>query len=727
MSESKPEQQSSQQPNIEPTVLDYVLAKLMPWRGPAPEIPDQEMGAQMYSREESASSQLYQKPVVTTAQTWFTKIPWRTVGALFLALLGQFALNPPLRQGVLGGGLFLVAVLVLFWSVQRGELSLAVPDVVEIQKDDLRFAPRPLAAGMLVSLVAFYAFSNNLFTDLNVFLWLVGLGLVVWSFWFPRPDFGDFSRRVVEFFRQKGWSFSISKNTVLLVAALLVVIYFRTHNVGEVVPEMFSDQAEKLWDVYDVLQGQTRIFFPRNTGREGFQFYLIALTIKLFDTGISFLSMKIGTIFMGIVMLPYLYLLGKELGNRRVGLLAMVLGGISYWPNILARVALRFILYPAFAAPTLYYLVRGLRTGQRKYIILSGLFLGIGLHGYTPFRAVPILVVLVFFLYWLHNRRQVKLQDSIIKLGLVAFIALIIFLPLLRVWTQMPEIFTYRTLTRLTNVEVGNAMPTGLALVGVFLKNVWNGLLMFNWDSGNIWVNTIPHTPSLEIVSGAAFLLGTALVLFRYLKERRWEDGFLLIGLPVLMLPSTLVLAYPAENPAPNRAAGAAVVVFVLAALGIEAVLRAVRKNISGPVGNRVALLLGLFLVLIAMGHNYTLTFDTFPGQYGPSVWNTSELGAVVEQFTDTVGSSDQAWVLAYPYWVDTRLVAINAGFPNKDFAIWPEDLDQTLFVPSPKLFLVKIDDSAGLDILEATYPEGKSSVYEGRYPSQSFIIYYVP
>ena len=82
MSESKPEQQSSQQPNIEPTVLDYVLAKLMPWRGPAPEIPDQEMGAQMYSREESASSQLYQKPVVTTAQTWFTKIPWRTVGAL---------------------------------------------------------------------------------------------------------------------------------------------------------------------------------------------------------------------------------------------------------------------------------------------------------------------------------------------------------------------------------------------------------------------------------------------------------------------------------------------------------------------------------------------------------------------------------------------------------------------------------------------------------------------
>ena len=49
------------------------------------------------------------------------------------------------------------------------------------------------------------------------------------------------------------------------------------------------------------------------------------------------------------------------------------------------------------------------------------------------------------------------------------------------------------------------------------------------------------------------------------------------------------------------------------------------------------------------------------------------------------------------------------------------------LAAPGRPVFLVKIDDTAGLDILEATYPEGKSSVYEGRYPSQSFIIYYVP
>ena len=723
MTEQKPEQQ----PQTEPSVLDYVRAKLMPWRGPAPEIPAETDRSGHLPLADPAESRLYSTAGEGGA-TLMDRLPWRSLGALILALIGQFALMPTLHSGVMGAAFFAVAAGMAVWAVQAGELVLARPTEEEQQQDDFRFDIRLMLAGMLLSLIAFFAFSNNLYTDLNVSLWLIGLGLIVWALWFPRPDLGEWTGRILNFFRQPKWDVSISRQMVLLVIVMAVAIFFRVNRVGEVVPEMFSDQAEKLWDVYDVTQGQTRIFFPRNTGREGLQFYLIAWTIKLFNTGFSFLSMKIGTIFLGIVMLPYLYLLGKELGNPKVGLLAVFFAGVSYWPNILARVALRFILYPAFAAPSLYFMVRGLRTGQRKYFILSGIFLGIGLHGYTPFRAVPILVVVTFLLYWLHNRTRVNFQEAFLRLGLIVLISLIIFLPLLRVWIQMPEIFSQRTLTRLTNVEVGSEMPTGLDLIGVFFSNLWNGLLMFNWDSGGIWVNTITHAPSLDLVAGAAFFLGVSLILFRYLKNKHWEDGFLLYAIPVLMLPSILVLAYPNENPAPNRAGGAAVIVFVIAALGIEAVLRAVREHTGGQSGKRVALLIGVLLLLISAGQNYVLTFETFPTQYRNSnVWNTSELGAVVEQFTNTVGSSDQAWVVAYPHWVDTRLVGIQAGFPTKDFAIWPEDLETTLDIPTPKLFLLKIDDTDGMEALETYYPEGTASLYEAKNPAQSFFIYYVP
>jgi hypothetical protein len=281
--------------------------------------------------------------------------------------------------------------------------------------------------------------------------------------------------------------------------------------------------------------------------------------------------------------------------------------------------------------------------------------------------------------------------------------------------------------TRMTSLEAGDQMAQGWALLGVFIKNVWDGLLMFNWDSGEIWVNSIVGSPSLEIVSGAAFILGLVLVIGRYAREKRWEDGMLLWGIPILMLPSTLALAFPQENPAPSRVGGVMVLVFILAAMGIEAILRAVRQRMGGVLGLRLAVVLGVSLMLVSIGHNYQLTFHTFTENYRQNVKDTSDMGTVIAQFTDTVGSPDQAWVVAVPHWVDTRLVGINAGFPIKDFAIWEDDLDETLMVDSPKLFLLKYDDETGLETLETLYPQGNFSVYTAEIPDHSFIIYSVP
>jgi hypothetical protein len=490
---------------------------------------------------------------------------------------------------------------------------------------------------------------------------------------------------------------------------------------------MVSDQAEKLWDVVDLLEGENRIFFPRNTGREGLQMYLIAFTGRLFNTGISFMSMKIGTVFLGILMLPFMYLIGKELSNKTVGLLAMFFSGIAFWLNSLARVALRFILYPAFAAPTIYYLLRGLRTGRRRDFILTGIFLGIGLHGYTPFRAIPILVVAALLLYWLHKRDRATLSKTMIWLGVVAIVSLIIFLPLLRVWIEMPEAFNQRTISRITDQEVGDQMPNGFDLVDVFFQNVWDGLLMLNWDSGPVWVNTIPTAPSLDFISGALFVLGVGLLLWRYITQRKWQDIFLLIAIPILMLPSTLALAYPQENPAPNRAGGAAVVVFIIIALALEAIFRSIKEQITGKTGARFAWIVVGVLALISLTANYSMTFNTYKDQYTNRAWNTSELGAVIEQFIDTVGSPDQAWVVAYPHWVDTRLVGINAGQPTRDYAIWPEEIGHTQAIQSPKLFLFKLEDENARETLEDLYPEGAVSLYTSEVPSHSFFIYYVP
>jgi hypothetical protein len=106
------------------------------------------------------------------------------------------------------------------------------------------------------------------------------------------------------------------------------------------------------------------MFFPRNTGREGFQMYWTLLVAGVFGTGLSFLSLKLGTVLLGLLTLPYIYLLGVELGGRRLGLIALILFGIGYWPNLVSRIGLRFPLYPLFVAPCLFYLC-GLRAFKK--------------------------------------------------------------------------------------------------------------------------------------------------------------------------------------------------------------------------------------------------------------------------------------------------------------------------------------------------------------------------
>jgi hypothetical protein len=102
-------------------------------------------------------------------------------------------------------------------------------------------------------------------------------------------------------------------------------------------------------------------------------------------------------------------------------------------------------------------------------------------------------------------------------------------------------------------------------------------------------------------------------------------------------------------------------------------------------------------------------------------------MGAVIAQFAETVGQGENAWVVAYPHWVDTRLVGIHAGFPLRDFAIWPEYFETTRTVPGPKLFLIRSDDSADLARLEELYPQGELKEYVSEVENHNFYIFFVP
>ncbi len=532
-------------------------------------------------------------------------------------------------------------------------------------------------------------------------------------------------RRLIDFVRQNSWKISVTRWTLLVLAVVGLVVFLRLYQLGSVPSEPFSDHAEKILDVYDVSQGQTHIFFPRNTGREAIQMYLTLVVSWIFGTGLSFLSLKIGTVIAGLVTLPYMYLLGKELGGKRLGLLALFFAGIAYWPNVISRVGLRFPLYPLFVAPTLYYLIRGLRTRNRNDFILAGLFLGFGLHGYSPFRIVPFVVVIAVGLYILHAQSRGTRKQALAWLGVVALVSFIVFLPLARYWVDNPTAFGIRAFSRVTGSETPLPGPAWQ----IFLSNTWNALKMFNWDDGQIWVHSVTYRPALDVVSAALFIIGIFLLLVRYIRQRHWLDLFLLLSVPLLQLPSILSLAFPTENPALNRAAGAYVPVFLIVAIALDGLLGAIASRMNR---RPAAALSGVVLVVLAgtaVFQNYDLVFRQYATQFDGGAWNSSEMGAVIKQFGQTYGNTDNTWIVPYPYWVDTRLPGVWAGIPNRDFALWPQDFASTQTVVGTKLIILNIEDTADVDTLEQLYPQGVISTFHSatKLAGKDFFIFFIP
>jgi hypothetical protein len=213
----------------------------------------------------------------------------------------------------------------------------------------------------------------------------------------------------------------------------------------------------------------------------------------------------------------------------------------------------------------------------------------------------------------------------------------------------------------------------------------------------------------------------------RYIRRRHWLDLFLLLSVPLLMMPSILSLAFPDENPALNRAGGAIVVVFLISALAMEGFLEGIKSRLGKEWGPPLASALALLLLIWSGASNYNLVFNRYYREYEVSSWNTSEMGAVIGDFANTVGDRDSAWVLAFPHWVDNRLVGISAGFPTKNYALGPEELEQSLEVPPPKMFLVKPEDEEGLEALMELYPNGANSLYESAFENKDFYIFFVP
>ncbi|MHB0869051.1 MAG: ArnT family glycosyltransferase [Chloroflexota bacterium] len=643
-----------------------------------------------------------------------------------LVIWGQWALLS--QRAILDGILLFSISALLFIRHVLPEGAIVRPVAAQGAVLSAQMAGRMPHAGALLRLAAASAGLAWLFSGGNSFrtetllVWVLAVTLYVAAFWERGPAGGPSVVVRARGLVLKG--LRLTWPAVALLLVLAVAVFFRYYQIGSVPAEMTSDHAEKLLDVRDVLRGEHRIFFPRNTGREPLQFYLAVPFVQA--VGLGFLALKLVTASVSLATVPLVYLIGREIADARYGLLAAFFLAVSRWDVAIGRVGLRFPLNPFFAALAFYFLLRALRRGRRNDYLLCGLATGIGLYGYSPFRAMLLLILLALLLrlgWGLREGRNAVLRVA--GNGAVCFGAvLVVLIPLAHHMVEQPQMFWLRAVSRVAPGDA--ALPANP--VGVLLGNLANGLLMFNWRGDAVWVNTVPGDPVLDFVSGGLFVLGVVWMLFGAIKEREAVASYLLLAFLVFMLPSVLSLSFPGENPSVVRAGANTFIAALLAAVPVYLVGKRILEAVPA-VGLRVLVAGAATLLLAATAQvNYDRYFVDYANQYRQSARNSSEIAAVISSFASSVGSKEGSYIKSWPHWVDTRAVAFNIGAPDwNNVLMSAEDIARHSPGAGNKLYIMHKDDKDAAQRLQQRFPEGQLRTQPSAAPGQEFVVFFVP
>ncbi len=636
------------------------------------------------------------------------------VASIGLGIGAQFALNarhvPP---GIIGYG---VAVGVAVIGVSHIRVLPYQPAPVPIQSHPTPWSWRLslVVLALIAGTNTFALSSGNRYRPAGVVLWLISI-LCWWLAW---ADTRWFTALKIQ----------LTARRLALLAAIMTILLlgavFRFAHLTSNPAEMGSDHVEKLLDVHDILSGSPSIFFERNTGREPWQFYWTVMLVRLTGIAPDFMALKLGTALIGWLMLPAVFLLAREVAGSRVALLAMLLAAITSWAVIPARFGLRYPLAPCAVAWTMFFLVRGLRRNERTAMLAAGVWIGIGLQGYTAYRLLPAIVLLLLLLwiigYAVQHRYALAAQTALHG-GLALVMAVLVMLPLLHYAYERPDRFFYRMTTRLTSHERAIEGEIG----PILLNNLKEVLLFFNYTTDRVPVVNILSMPALDLVLGALLVIGMAAILT--LTVRRHNPWLLVVaGTGILMLlPSALSLAFPLENPSTVRTGGAIPLLMIVCALPpgllLEAGSRVQLRMLRGAV-----LLAVVVLVLAAIQLNADRVFRQYPAQYCRVAPNASDVARELHAFVAAGHSRDAAWIVGYPHWIDYRAVGVWIGdirFANHVFGA--EEALQIEPGDQPVWFALHAHDGATQQALWTRYPHGMARTVRGSHcPDQQFVVF---
>jgi hypothetical protein len=299
-------------------------------------------------------------------------------------------------------------------------------------------------------------------------------------------------------------------------------------------------------------------------------------------------------------------------------------------------------------------------------------------------------------------------------------------MPLIRYAVDYPDQLLYRAVTRISDVE----NPIAGDSAAIFLNNIKDVLLVFNYTFDEVWVVSIPFTPTMDMVLGAMLVVGAAAAVAQSIRQRNPWPALLLATGVLMLMPSALSLAFPRENPSTMRISGALPLLMLICAVVPGMALHAARHWRQRGQGALAVVVVGMLCSAVIV-LNIDRVFVQYPAAYCPRIKNTRDMAAEMADFLRAGYPRENTWVIEYQdwWWVDARALGLwtgNINFPHR--VIGAEQVAQIDLGGRAGWFLLHPDDTAALQVLEQKYPTGTARLFGASQcpdlPEKQFVIF---
>ncbi len=476
----------------------------------------------------------------------------------------------------------------------------------------------------------------------------------------------------------------------VLVGILLVAAALRLVGITQISPPGIEHDEVANWLIDRlILSGEHAIYFTRAYGHEAGYHYWQALLVALI--GDNALALRLASSYLGLIGVAVSFVLARKLFGWQVGIVAMGITAVLFFPVFYSRLGLRAITLPVFSGLSAYFWWRGWASKKANHsFVLAGLFAGLSLYTYMAARAVPIFYGLFVAYLALFHWRMFKRRWR--GVALFAFLFAVVAAPLTFYLLNNPgsEFRISELDAPLRALRAGDWRPV--------LTNALKILAMFGFVGDPLWRQGVAGMPVFGPVVALLFYLSLPLCLWRW-RDARY--GFLLLWLATAVIPSLVTI----NAPSAIRLINLLPVLGIFPALIISKVihnipqLSTVIPQLSTGIA-KISTIVLLIFGLIYASWTAWMIFVLWPQSGDVSfVWQTAlrDIGKVIDEDETAVAVSVGGWS------PDTMDLSTMALYLRRDdislsaFGLQPgDDIIYTLVIP-------KIEGKTGANIFHPT------------------------